>query len=154
DDLLLGGAGNDLYVIDSLLDTIDEGGNQDTSDSVKSSVNVDLAVLGGGAIEHATLLGSANLNASGNSADNILNGNSGDNVLDGEAGADTLKGGVGNDTYVIDDTSDVIDEAGNIDDDDSVRSTISVDLDKMFGGAIEHAVLLGSDNIDASGNAR
>jgi serralysin len=43
-------------------------------------------------------MGSANINATGNSKNNILNGNSGNNVLNGGAGNDKLFGGAGNDS--------------------------------------------------------
>ncbi|MFV5386388.1 type I secretion C-terminal target domain-containing protein, partial [Acinetobacter junii] len=46
------------------------------------------------------LTGSANINAIGNSLNNILIGNSGNNILNGSLGADSLKGGLGNDTAI------------------------------------------------------
>ena len=49
-------------------------------------------------LENLTLTGSANLNGTGNSEDNVITGNSGANTLTGGTGADTLDGGAGNDT--------------------------------------------------------
>ena len=96
-DVMRGGAGNDTYVINSTGDKIDEQGNTDSSDKVRSTVTVNLATLGAGAIEHATLLGTGNINATGNSKNNALTGNSGNNSLVGADGNDTLDGGAGND---------------------------------------------------------
>ena len=48
-----------------------------TADVVRSTVTVDLATLGAGAIEHAILLGAGALKASGNGGANTLTGNNG-----------------------------------------------------------------------------
>lgn len=55
--------------------------------------------LGDGAV-HATLLGVANINATGNNAANTLLGNKGANVLSGLNGNDNLIGGAGNDRLI------------------------------------------------------
>ncbi|GMG84516.1 hypothetical protein LNKW23_37320 [Paralimibaculum aggregatum] len=72
---------------------------------IRSTVTVDLrTVVGPGNDyaedynDHLTLLGSSDLGAAGNAADNILTGNSGDNALSGREGDDTLEGGLGDDT--------------------------------------------------------
>src|SRR6185436_8622362 len=107
-DTLKGGVGNDTYVIDAAGDQVDEGGNLDSADVVRSTVTVDLATLGAGAIEHVILLGAGAVKASGNGGANTLVGNTAANVLDGGSGADTLSGGDGSDTYVVDESGDKI----------------------------------------------
>ncbi|WP_395023057.1 FG-GAP-like repeat-containing protein [Dongia sp.] len=93
-DAMKGGSGNDTYIVDSAGDTIDEEGNTDAADLVRTTVSVDLSVLGGGAIENAILLGQA-LSLTGNAADNVLTGNALGNTLTGNDGNDTLVGGGG-----------------------------------------------------------
>ncbi|WLH34726.1 M10 family metallopeptidase C-terminal domain-containing protein [Pseudomonas sp. FP2196] len=94
-DLLTGGLGNDTYIVDSTGDVIVETSTLITEiDTVKASVNYTL----GNNLENLTLTGTADLNGSGNTLDNLLIGNAGANVLNGGAGADTLIGGLGSDT--------------------------------------------------------
>ena len=97
-------------------DTIDEEGNTDFADLVRTSVDVDLSVLGNGAIENAntvtgvgttiSLKGNGSNNTlTGNQYANLIDGRAGDDTLAGVAGADTILGGDGNDTVV---TSSII----------------------------------------------
>ena len=53
-------------------------------------------------VENLTLIGVAAINATGNTAANVLRGNAAANLLNGGAGADQLHGGLGNDSYVVD----------------------------------------------------
>jgi Ca2+-binding RTX toxin-like protein len=149
-DTMKGGAGNDIYVIGGLGDLIDEGDNFDTDDLVRSSISVNLAVLAGGRIEHATLTGIGAINALGNAADNILTGNDAANILDGKAGADTMIGNRGNDTYFVDDAGDQVSEttAGSLGGTDLVKSWVGFAL----GANLEKLTLLGTGDIDATGN--
>lgn len=96
-DSMVGGAGNDTYYLNLLSDKAVEaaGGGVDT-------MIVDIASGTGtfalGNLEHATLLGSANIHVTGNAANNTILGNDGNNRLLGEAGDDSMLGGAGNDT--------------------------------------------------------
>lgn len=84
-DTMRGGAGNDIYIVDGG-DQVFEGANNGV-DEVRSSASFTL----GGNIENLTLTGSANVNGTGNTLNNVIAGNSGDNVLNGGAGIDTLQ---------------------------------------------------------------
>ncbi len=99
-------------------------------------------------IENLTLLGSANVDANGNTLANTLTGNSGNNVLDGKSGKDKMLGGAGDDTYIVDSTGDVITENTN-EGTDTVQSAVSFTL----GNNIENLTLLRSLSIDATGNS-
>src|SRR5574343_310425 len=97
-DTLTGGAGNDTYVVDTADTIVETSILAKETDSVLSSATWTL----GDNLENLTLLGSADIDATGNTLKNTLIGNSGNNWLDGGQGADTLKGGLGDDTYVVD----------------------------------------------------
>jgi len=93
--LLLGGTGDDLYLVDSRADAVVEqaGGGRDRI----------VAVLAGGGyllppqVEDLDLAGTA-ASGTGNALGNRITGNGLANLLRGEAGADTLDGGAGTDT--------------------------------------------------------
>ncbi|MBW8778157.1 MAG: hypothetical protein JF585_02935, partial [Burkholderiales bacterium] len=93
-DTLVGGVGNDTYYVDATTDVVTENTGEGT-DTILTSVT--LASLANN-VENLTLTGTANINATGNTLDNVLTGNAGNNTLTGNAGADTLDGGAGNDT--------------------------------------------------------
>jgi Ca2+-binding RTX toxin-like protein len=99
---LIGGTGDDTYIVD-FNDSITESSGAG-NDSVFSVVSFTLTTN----VENLTLTGTANINATGNSAVNVLTGNSGDNTLSGNAGADTLIGGAGNDAYQVETSGDIL----------------------------------------------
>src|SRR5262245_62610143 len=103
-----GGAGNDIYFIDSTSDVIQENAGQG-NDIVHATVDYTI----GPNIESVVLDGTGNINAAGSAEPNALVGNSGNNTLDGRGGDDTMIGGAGNDSYFIDSTSDLIQENSN-----------------------------------------
>jgi Ca2+-binding RTX toxin-like protein len=141
-DTLIGGLGNDTYQIDTTTDTITENANQGT-DTVQSSVTYTL----GNNLENLTLTGTANINGTGNTLNNVITGNSGNNILNGATGIDTLIGGLGNDTYQIDTTTDTITENAN-QGTDTVQSSVTYTL----GNNLENLTLTGTTNINGTGN--
>jgi Ca2+-binding RTX toxin-like protein len=141
-DFLIGGQGDDLYIVgdsDSVL--VEKTGEGD--DSVQSTVSFELWSN----VENLELLGSDNIDATGNELANILLGNSGNNRLDGKAGADTMEGGDGDDTYVVDNIGDTVSEDGSLGT-DTVESSVTFAL----GANIENIILTGSAAISAIGN--
>ena len=152
-DKMFGGAGNDVYLVNAATDVIDEGNNFDADDEVRSTVSVNLTTLAAGSIEHAMLIGTAAINATGNGAKNVLIGNAGANVLDGRGGADFMAGGKGADTYLVDDLGDLVFEefAGTVGGVDLVKSTVDFSLSALIN--VEKLTLIGTDHIDATGNA-
>ncbi|MBP2158785.1 MULTISPECIES: calcium-binding protein [Asticcacaulis] len=113
-DTMVGGGGQDAYMVDNIGDVVIGGAGADhayTYFSLVADANLD----------RITLLGTADINASGNAINNQLNGNSGNNILmgyggdrdflfgnggndyiDGGTGYDSMYGGLGDDTFVVD----------------------------------------------------
>jgi Ca2+-binding RTX toxin-like protein len=111
-DTMSGGSGNDTYVVDNVLDVINETSTgldpNAGDDTVRSSVSYTLAKN----VENLVLL-SGNTNATGNSLDNAITGSSGNNTLDGLLGNDTLDGGSGLDGFLFD---TALNSSTNVDD--------------------------------------
>lgn len=109
-DTMMGGFGDDTYTIDNVGDVVIELPGSGT-DAIRSSVSYTI----GNFVENLSLIGSSNVNATGNRAFNIIAGNAGDNVLHTGGGtADRLAGGAGNDTYrVFNSADEIVETAGN-----------------------------------------
>ncbi|QGP78033.1 beta strand repeat-containing protein [Sphingobium sp. CAP-1] len=144
DDTLAGGAGDDVYVVDSAQDVVIEVAGQGY-DSVRASVSYSLA---GTAVEELVLTGTANINAQGGAADNVLVGNGGNNILDGGAGVDRMTGGNGDDIYYVDNALDVVNEAagGGV---DEVRTSaaaysLSANVENLRGVSATGQYLVGN----------
>ena len=93
---MYGLAGNDSYFVDNAGDFVIENLNEG-SDLVYSTVSYTLAAN----TENLVLLGSGDLNGTGNTLSNAIYGNTGANTLNGGAAADFLQGNAGNDTFAF-----------------------------------------------------
>jgi Ca2+-binding RTX toxin-like protein len=142
-DILIGGLGNDTYFVDNAGDHVTELTGEGI-DLVCASVDFTLSQF----IENLTLVGTSNLNGTGNDLANTLIGNSGNNILDGGTGADILIGGLGNDTYYVDNAGDRVTEATG-QGTDLVYASVGFTLG---GTAIENLTLMGTANINGVGN--
>lgn len=140
---LIGGLGNDTYVVGAVGDVVTEQGGEGV-DLVQSSISYVL----GANLENLSLIGSAAMNGTGNALDNAMSGNSAANALDGGLGADVLIGWAGDDTYYVDNAGDVVTEYSGYSDVDTVVSTISWTL----AANVEQLALSGASAIDATGN--
>ena len=143
DDIMNGGTGNDTFHVDSSGDFCHEAFGQGI-DTIISSIDWALS----GNFENLTLIGSANVNARGNSLSNLLIGNNGNNVLNGNGGIDTMIGGLGNDTYIVDNSIDIVNEKQNSGF-DWVRSSVNW----ILGDNLENLILTGGGNLSGTGNA-
>jgi Ca2+-binding RTX toxin-like protein len=169
-DVLIGGLGDDRYAVDDAGDLVVEELNGGY-DLIQTYFSTAMPVN----IERLSLLGAADLWASGSAGDNRLDGNAGSNLLDGGGGddalyglggADTLMGaggndlldggeggdwmvgGPGDDRYKIDDAMDMaIEESGG--GYDWIETLFSTTLPLNF----ERLSLLGSESLSGTGNA-
>jgi trimeric autotransporter adhesin len=94
-DTLIGGLGNDIYIVDDSNTVVVEASKIATEiDTVNSSITYTLGVN----LENIILTASAAVDGIGNIRDNTLTGNVAANKLSGNGGNDTLMGGQGQDT--------------------------------------------------------
>ncbi len=94
-DYMLGGLGNDLYIVDNINDIVFEDSSKLTEiDTIASSVTYTLPEN----VEILILTGTANINGTGNNINDSIKGNTSNNSLLGGIGNDTLNGGGGRDT--------------------------------------------------------
>ncbi len=142
-DSMKGGLGDDTYYVDNSNDKITEAANEGY-DIVRSSANYVLSTN----IENLELLGTDNINGTGNSLSNSIIGNSGDNIINGGAGADNLTGGLGNDTYYVDNINDLV-----IEDYDSGIENIYSSVSYTASNNVENLYLTGLSNTIAKGNS-
>lgn len=142
-DTMIGGSGNNVFYVDDIGDIVIKQGNRGFSE-VKSTISYQLTDN----IKTLTLLGSDDLNGTGNDLNNLILGNSGNNIIDGGMGSDYMKGGQGNDTYYVDRFYDFITERVS-EGTDEVKSTVSYYLTRN----VENLTLLGTSGINGRGNS-
>jgi Ca2+-binding RTX toxin-like protein len=141
-DDMYGGDDSDTYVVDNAGDRAFEVLGRGT-DLVQASVSFAL----GANVENLTLTGSAAINGTGNALANVITGNAAANVLTGGPGTDSVSGGLGNDTYVLENSADVVTDAGGT---DTITSTITRNLASF--ATIENLTLLGAAAASGTGN--
>ena len=139
DDTLEGGAGNDTYEM--------TGGGTDTITELAGqgidTIVTDKTYTLGANLDNLVLIGSNDIEGTGNELANVITGNGGHNNLSGLAGNDTLlggdggdalKGGLGKDVmlggngsdiYYVDSTGDVVSEKANEGEFDRVITTLA-----------------------------
>ena len=149
---MIGGTGNDTYLVDDVGDVIVELAGEGT-DTVRSSLSYVLAAN----FENLILAsGAGSINGTGSNLANAITGNEGantlvglggDDALDGGAGADTMVGGTGNDSYIVDSAGDVVVELSG-EGVDVVQSRVTYSL----GANLESLILMsGAGSIDGTG---
>ncbi|BAZ43747.1 hemolysin-type calcium-binding region [Chondrocystis sp. NIES-4102] len=144
-DILNGNLGDDTYVLsypEDVNDVISELAITGISDQVNSVFSYTLPTN----LENLVLIGTNNINATGNSVANSLIGNAGNNILDGLAGSDIMAGGMGNDTYILDQTNDTVVEEKVIGFD-----TVESPFNYQLGNNLENLLLTGTA-ITGTGN--
>ncbi len=136
---LIGGTGNDTYIVAVAGDTIIELANEGT-DTVQTSLAA--YALNAANLENLTYTGSGSFQGVGNSADNVITG--------GVSAASTLVGLDGNDTYVVRNAGDSIVEAaaGGT---DTVQTSLS--FYRLNAANVENLTYTGTGNFTGIGNA-
>ncbi|MFT3728883.1 MAG: calcium-binding protein [Terricaulis sp.] len=158
---LNGSNGNDIISGGAGADHLDGGADNDTLDYSASSAGVSvhlasnfvLGVASGGDAQGDEIVNFENVTGSafadvlvGSDVNNLLSGGAGNDILDGGLGADTMSGGIGNDTYIVDNTGDVVIEAGGT---DVVQASVSYTI----GNGVENLTLTGVGAINGTGNS-
>ena len=157
-DTMVGGGGNDVYVVDDAGDRVIETSGQGIGDEIDSYLDYSLAALPD--VENLRLLDpsvghSPALHGTGNDRDNYIRGNSfanvleggdGNDKLDGAGGADILLGGKGDDTYWLNNPGEKVVEYGG-EGTDRVISSSSYELPAN----VENLTLKG-EGLTATGN--
>ena len=108
---MAGGAGDDIYFVDSAGDRVVENPGEG-SDVVQSSVTYGLTAN----VENLVLLGSGAINGVGNALNNSITGNAAGNLLAAGLGNDSLTGADGADLFVFDTAVDAITNVDTITD--------------------------------------
>ena len=148
-DTMIGGLGDDSYEVDNAGDVVTEISGEGF-DIVSSLVSITAAQSAN--IEAIILLGTADLNAVGDSGGTQIRGNAGNNIIDGGAGSDTLRGFDGNDTYIVDVIADEIIETSSGGIADTVSSA-SISLNLASYAHVENATLTGALGLNLTGSA-
>ena len=165
---MLGGFGNDTYVVDNAGDMpIEEAGAG--IDRVNSSISFSLNTATRANIEHLTLTAAAGIGIGnalanqilgnnvannlqglagddflfGGGANDVLSGGFGNDVHNGGIGADNMQGGFGNDTYFIDNGADFVFEAAGAGI-DRIVSSINLTLNTVPRANVENLSLSGA----------
>ena len=93
-NVLMGGAGNDTYVVDTATDTVIELANEGTDLVQTTLASWTLSEN----VENLTYTAAAAFTGTGNALANTITGGAGNDTLSGGDGNDTLTGGLGNDS--------------------------------------------------------
>ncbi|HEX5357202.1 MAG TPA: calcium-binding protein [Aquabacterium sp.] len=145
-DVLIGGTGNDTYLLDNTsVQVVEQAGE-----------GYDTLVLNQGSYTMAdnveALFVTWQASIKGNALDNYIRGGDAGDELDGGAGIDTLVGGFGDDIYTIDTLADRVVESsdGGY---DTIRYAATADIDLDYWLTVENFDLLGDAAVNVRGNA-
>ena len=130
----VGGSGDNDYFVRHSDDVITATLNPGHVNRVYADVSFTLPTN----VQELVLLGSGNLTGTGNSLDNVIYSNS---------GRDIMIGGGGNDTFIVHDRADKVIAAA-----DGGNNAVFADVSFALPDNIKTLVLLGSDNLTATGN--
>jgi Ca2+-binding RTX toxin-like protein len=142
-DSLVGGTGNDLFVVNAPGDTVTVGSTHGT-DTIQSSVSYTASAN----VANLTLIGTADIAATGNTLANLLTANSGNDTLIAGTGLATLVGGTGNDTFVLNNAGDVIQDTSA-----TANNTIEANFNYTLPTFANSLMLLGAGALVGTANS-
>jgi Ca2+-binding RTX toxin-like protein len=168
-DIMVGGLGDDLYVVFNAAQTITELANEGV-DTVEAFINFILPSEFENLLLRQAAFSASPTDDVGNAGDNVITGNAENNTLsgldgqdtliggtgndrlDGGAGQDIMRGGIGDDIYTVDNAGDVVDETGGSGT-DTVNLRFGATLSNFtLGGDFENVDVLASGGV-VTGNA-
>jgi Ca2+-binding RTX toxin-like protein len=141
-DTLVGGAGNDTFVVNNASDVV-----QDTATTASNTIDSSVSYTLPTNINTLTLTGSSSLTATGNAANDVITANAGSDTLIAGTGTDTLIGGAGGDMFVVNNTSDVVQDT-TVGANNAVSSSVSFALPTN----VNSLLLTGTGNLVGTAN--
>jgi trimeric autotransporter adhesin len=129
-DTLAGGTGADLFVVSSSTDVVSVGGTHGV-DTIQSGVNYTNAAN----VAYLVLTGTSALTGTGTTTASQITANSGADTLSAGTAVVTLVGGAGNDTFVINSTSDIVQDTVTTTSDvlsSSVSYTLPTNINRLI----------------------
>jgi Ca2+-binding RTX toxin-like protein len=142
-DAMAGGADNDTYIVDNAGDTVIEAAGEGT-DVVQTSFNTFTLMAN---VENLTFTGVGSFVGTGNALANAITGGAGADVLNGMGGADVLTGLGGADTYIVDDSADVVVEAGA-----GIDTVLASASSYTLSANVENLTYIGGGSFSGTGN--
>jgi Ca2+-binding RTX toxin-like protein len=138
---LIGGAGNDTFVVNNVADVVQAktGGINTVQTSVSYVASANVKILTG--------TGNADITLTGNDLANVITANSGNDTLVAGSGGATLVGGSGNDTFVVNNINDVIVESPNAGIDSVLTS-----VDYVLPANVQNITGTGTADLTLTGN--
>jgi serralysin len=135
-DTMSGGNGNDIYVVDTLLDmAVELAGVRSGIDRVNTALDGYALTAN---VENLLYTGAASFIGTGNALRNKIVGGGGNDSLDGGIGADVMVGGLGDDAYIVDNAGDKIVELSGAGTDLIKTSLTSYSLARLARSNIEN----------------
>jgi len=142
-DSLVGGIGNDVFVVNNAADAVMVASTT-AVDTIRSSVSYTASAN----VADLTLIGTADIAATGNSLANLITGNSGNDTLIAGAGVATLIGGTDGDTFVVNNVGDVIQNVSA-----TAANTLQSSVSTTLLANVNTLVLSGTGNLTGGANS-
>jgi trimeric autotransporter adhesin len=132
-DTLVGGSGNDLFIVSNSSDVIQDTSTT-ASNTAQSSVSFSLAAH----VNNLILTGTGALIGTGNATADTLTSNS---------GVDTLIGGTGNDVFILNNSSDVVQDTTT-----STSNTVQASFSYVLPTNVNSLILTGTFALTGTAN--